>query len=253
MHRFFLPPERWPAADSGEGAAGGREVVLDGDEGHHAARVLRLREGEAVILLDGAGRLGEATVLRVDKRSLHLRLDTTTTPPPPGLPCLLALGFSKALRRSWILEKAVELGCTGVWCWRAVRSQGKPPEDMAETWRGPLLSAAKQCGAAWLPELRPLPGGLERLLEELRTACPDVRPVALWEDQAAPAMLSLEMLRDPAPLCFILGPEGGFAPEELRMLVEAGVPAASLGPSVLRWETAALSALSLRCWARGLR
>ncbi|GAB7080643.1 RsmE family RNA methyltransferase [Megalodesulfovibrio paquesii] len=241
MHRFHLPPESWP----GEQSAG--PLHLDGQEAHHAARVLRLEPGEEIELFDGQGRRAVCRIDAVKKHHLTLDLLQLTQDPPPASPTILALGFSKAIRRSWLLEKAVELGAAELWFWQAERSQGRIPEDVKDSWQGALIAAGKQCGAAWLPDVRTFPGGLEAVLHEAAA----MQVIALWEEQGSPApVLAEAVLRAPGPACFLLGPEGGFSSREVEVFRSARTLTASLGPSVLRWETAALTALALRFWAQ---
>lgn len=239
MHRFHLPSEAWNAP------AG--VLHLDGPEAHHAARVLRLEPGEDIALFDGQGRRGVCRILDVKKQHLVLEMLHQTQDPPPAAPTILALGFSKAIRRSWLLEKAVELGAAGLWFWQADRSQGRIPEDVKESWQGALVAAGKQCGASYLPDVRTFSGGLDAVLRE--TAA--MQSVALWEEQDQPAPILPEtILRLPGPCCFVLGPEGGFSPREVQVFQHAGTLTASLGPSILRWETAALTVLALRFWGQ---
>lgn len=239
MHRFHLPPEAWDTAAD--------VLQLDGPEAHHAARVLRLEAGEDIALFDGQGRRAVCRILDVKKQHLALEVLEQTQDPPPAAPTILALGFSKAIRRSWLLEKAVELNAAGLWFWQADRSQGRIPEDVKESWQGALVAAGKQCGVSHLPDVRTFPGGLEAVLQE--TAA--MQTVVLWEEQNQPApVLPQAVIRLPAPCCFLLGPEGGFSPREVQVFQHARTLAASLGPSILRWETAALTVLALRFWGQ---
>ncbi len=169
-----------------------------------------------------------------------------TVQPQPRVRSILALAWTKALRRSWLLEKAVELETAGVWFWQAERSQGQLPEEVKEHWQAQCIAGAKQSGAAWLPELRCLPGGLTQLTEQA-AAC-EGRYVLLEDgEQARP--LDMSTAGAPGTAVFVLGPEGGFATSEREALHAAGFIAVNLGQRILRWETAALLCLGLRWWA----
>ena len=99
-HRFYLPPDRW-ASPSG--------IVVDGQEARHMTQALRLRAGEEVVLLDGQGRIGRCRIRQADKKQVLLvLLHEETVPRPTSLP-VMALAFSKAVRRGFFMEKAVEL------------------------------------------------------------------------------------------------------------------------------------------------
>ena len=118
LNSFHLAPALW------------REpFVLDGEEARHLTRVLRARVGDAVRLFDGRGRWGIFRIERIGKRDAGLGLVEEHAEPAPAFPLVLAVGWSKGLRRGFLLEKAVELGATAVWFWQAARSQGEVPED----------------------------------------------------------------------------------------------------------------------------
>ena len=115
-HRFYLSPEHW-ASPSG--------IVLDGQEARHMTQALRLRAGDRVALLDGQGRAGQCRILRIGKTQVLLDLlEERFVPRPPSLP-VVALAFSKAVRRGFFAEKAAELGAHAVWLWQGDFSQGK--------------------------------------------------------------------------------------------------------------------------------
>ena len=198
--------------------------------------------------LDGAGRVGQFRVDVVNKRELVLTLLEERTVPMPTPRITLAVGWTKSARRGWLLEKAVELGASGIWFWQATHSQGNLPPVPKDTWTANLVAGAKQCANPWLPELRTL-SSLDALLE---AGASHQRKYLLWEDQQRPRMLTPHDVSTPdGDVLCVLGPEGGFAPAETQALCGAGFEAVSLGPSVLRFETAALAALTLFWWGRG--
>ncbi len=234
MKTFLLEPHRWRDP-----------FVLDGPEAHHLGRVLRTAPGETLRGLDGAGRTGLFRVLAVDRRTLTLELLEEHAAPAPRARTILAVGWAKSARRGWLLEKAVELGAGEVWFWQAAHSQGRVPDAPKETWTAALAAAAKQCGSPWLPGLRTLPS-LEALLEA-GAAVP--RRYLLWEDQRRPRLLGpADVTAARGDVLCVLGPEGGLNPREVSALEAAGFAAVSLGPSVLRFETAALATLTLFWW-----
>ncbi|MGE4299954.1 MAG: 16S rRNA (uracil(1498)-N(3))-methyltransferase [Desulfovibrionaceae bacterium] len=235
MKTFYLEPEAW------------REpFVLDGPEAHHMLAVLRTRAGDEVRLFDGQGRAGRFRVERAEKKRAHLVLLEETTAPRPAPRICLAIGWSKALRRSWLLEKAVELEAAGLWFWQGKHSQGAPPDVIKEGWQGSLVAGAKQSGNAWLPELRVVPGGVKGLAEAARGFD---RAFVLWEGQDQHRMLDYPAVTGAGSILFAVGPEGGFDPAEVDTLVAGGFAPVSLGRRILRWETAALLCLGVAWWA----
>ena len=123
---FFLEPDLWH-----------EPYELDASESHHLTRVLRIREGEDVRVLDGRGREGRFRVLPYKKnaKAVALRLLDEWTYPEPESKVILAAGWTKAARRGWILEKAVEFEASGIWLWQAERSQFPVPSDIKESCR----------------------------------------------------------------------------------------------------------------------
>ena len=236
---FYLPPENW------------REpYLLQGQEAHHARRVLRLKTGEDVRLLDGQGREGAFRIAAMTKQEVRLEPLRVWEYPRPESSAILAAGWTKAARRGWILEKAVEFEAAGIWLWQAERSQFPVPADIKESWQGQLIAGAKQCRNPWLPELRTLPGGVQ---DVIAAASGCAQRLALLESDHRPSLpLGPELLACPGQTIYVVGPEGGFSPGEVEALHKAGFAGVTLGDRVLRWETAALLCLGLHWWHKGL-
>ena len=236
---FYLAPAEW------------REPFhLTGPECAHLVKVLRARPGDMVRLLDGQGREGLFVLSELGKQRVLLQTQKIIEHPRPQGGAVLALGWTKSLRRSWLLEKAVELEAGALWFWQAKRSQSPVPEEGKEARQGQLIAGAKQCLNPWLPEIRTMPGGVP----ELVAASKDFKHrFMLHEDHSRGRVLELADLPPRESALFILGPEGGFAPEETETLLAAGIMPVTLGQRVLRWETAALLCLGLAWWSKGRR
>jgi 16S rRNA (uracil1498-N3)-methyltransferase len=234
LNTYYLPQDRWPG--------GSHDALLEGSEARHLLCVLRARIGETVRLFDGLGRHGLFEIVSTSGKSqAELRRVTETVEPAPDRGVTLALGWNKAARRDWLLEKGVELGALGILFWQAVRSQGDMPPGAKESWRDKAVQAGKQCQAAWLPAFGIVAGGVEGLV---RIAADFDGCYVLYEGAAREALL--DPVRFAAGRCLVvLGPEGGLTEREAVRLAEAGFSMASLGPRPLRWETAALSCLAL--------
>lgn len=237
MHTFFLPPEAW-----------GEKPVLTGSEAHHLGRVLRLRLGDEVTLLDGQGREALCRIDQITRQTAELTVVNDTRHPRPASRVILAAGWGKAARRGWILEKAVELEASALWFWQAERSQFPVPDDIRGAWQAQLAAGAKQCRNPWVPELRTLPGGAEELV--VASAAVDHRQILVESDHPHQAFLSADRLGLPGDTVCVVGPEGGFTAREVQLLEQAGFAALSMGTRILRWETAAVMALGLHWWKR---
>ena len=229
-------------------------LALAGDSYHYLANVLRLRAGDELSLFDGAGREASARVVRVDgeRQSMELLaeapLPSTAAAPVPV--CLL-LALLKADKMDLVIQKATELGARLLVPVAAARSvvrlAGDRESGRLERWRRGALSAAKQCGRADTLEIGPV----TPLGTAVREAWPDAWKVLLWESAAGePLRARLPAARPPRVVAAI-GPEGGFAPEEVVLAREAGFTVAGLGPRILRAETAALATLAVIGFALG--
>lgn len=233
INSFYLAPDLWQ-----------EPVILDGDEAHHLLRVLRAQPGHTIRLFDGQGRSGLFRVRSIGKKQASLECLSQKHSPAPPFPLILALGWAKHLRRSYLLEKAVELGVSQIWFWQATHSQGQLPAHTQEHWQRQLIPAAKQCGALWLPQVQTFAH-----VHDLCVAAHDI-PLRLlcWEHEQTRS-LSPDQLAHPEGCIVVLGPEGGLDSAEVTTCVDSGFRPTSLGPHILRHETAALFILSLHHWA----
>ena len=234
-HRFYLAPEDWPDAPQGE-------ALLEGQEAVHLAQSLRLGPGTDVGLLDGRGRTGLFTVVESGKRRVRLVCRSVDISPQPVSRPIIALAFSKAVRRGFFMEKAVELGAWEVWLWQGDHSQGRLPADIRDSWQNQMIAGAKQCGNLWLPQIRALSGGIGEVLALSEQVDQRILP---WELQDGSSMLTPDMVGRPGTTLYVIGPEGGFAPEEAQAAQAAGCRAVYLGRRILRTETAGMAVLAM--------
>ncbi|MCL1939970.1 MAG: 16S rRNA (uracil(1498)-N(3))-methyltransferase [Desulfovibrionaceae bacterium] len=236
LHSFYLLPESWREPFS-----------LDAAESHHLVRVLRLKPGAQVRLFDGRGRHGLFRVATAAKSGVLLEQESEAFEREPSVRCTLAAGFSKALRRGWFMEKAVELEASSLWFWQGEHSHASLPEAEKDSWKASLIAGAKQCRSAWLPEFSLIKGGVRGLVARRDEFD---RALLLYEGDTGGRLVRREDLSAPGSLLLVVGPEGGFSANEAVVLQEAGVEAVSLGKRVLRWETAAVLTLGMAWWAR---
>ena len=224
---------------------------LAGREGHHLARVLRVREGDAVFCFDGRGRELEGTVQHVKGGQLLLRAGPTRWLPPLPWDVSLAAAVPGQGRLEEIVNSSTQFGVSGILPLlterTVVRFTRERFERKREHLRQVAIEAAKQSSVSRLPEIRPVTSWNELLL-----LLPQYHRVFLgalegphedWRALLIP--LPAFSIHNPLKVLLLIGPEGHFSPEEIQQAVAAGAHRISLGSSILRCETAVTAALSI--------
>ena len=225
-------------SDAVTAASVGAEVVLDGDEGRHAATVKRIRVGEQVVLTDGAGRSAVCTVVATGKSSLTTRVEALEHADRQLPHVTVVQAIPKGDRGELAVEMLTEVDVDRIVPWAASRSvavwRGDRAARSLAKWRAAARSAAKQARRSWLPEVTE-PAGTAQVATLLADA--DLA-VVLHEDATVPlAALSLDGVES---VVVVVGPEGGISDEELAAFASAEV--VRLGSSVLRTSTAGVAA-----------
>jgi 16S rRNA (uracil1498-N3)-methyltransferase len=225
------------------GELAGSTVTLSGPEGHHAAAVRRLREGERADVSDGAGTLAEGVVTAVGKDSVVLEVRTVRAVPAPQPRLIVAQALPKGDRGELAVELMTEIGVDVVLPWAADRSitrwQGERGDKALAKWRGTAREAAKQSRRAWLPEVAPL------ATSAALTARVTASALAVVLEADAAVKLHEVPLPSAGDILLLVGPEGGISPGERAALRDAGALEARLGPTVLRTSTAGAAAAAL--------
>jgi len=218
------------------------ERVLSGDVAHYLGRVLRLREGSGFVAFDPEARKeAPGIVLRGDGRTLVVRLAAVMAAPEPALPSIWLLqGLGKGDKADRVVSEATQLGARGV-LWleteRSIPRLGDRADSRRQRWHQLAVSAARQCGRSDVPEvLGPLPFSQA-------IARPFSRRVLLHPDASTPLWQSLSGWDTAGDIAVAIGPEGGFSPGEVSAARDVGFRTATLGPHVLRTETAAAAVL----------
>lgn len=235
-HAFYLAPQKWA-----------KETFLDKDAAAHA-RVLRLSAGSEILVFDGEGAVANCRITHMCKKSVQIEILAVESFPEPRSKAIMAVALGKAVRRSFFMEKAAELGAWEIWLWQAERSQGKLVPALVESCRGQLIAGLEQSQNPWLPKLAAAPdiSGIAAL-----AANADWR-ILPWERQSGIPMLNENNFGREGKTVYVIGPEGGFSDGEIACLKDAGFYAGSLGGRVLRCETAATLCLGLHWWASQL-
>jgi 16S rRNA (uracil1498-N3)-methyltransferase len=213
------------------------KTLLEGPEAHHLAHVMRLGAGEPVVLFDGSGREFAAVVRRVSRA--HVELEVTgweTVDRELPWPVVLAVALPKGDRQRWLVEKAVELGVSRLTPLRTERGVADAGSALARLRRG-VIEASKQCGRNKLMQIDE-PEHAEAFFRDAPVAA--LRLIALPEPDSPPKAAWLASQPGAARIVAI-GPEGGFTASESAAALSAGWQPISLGPRVLRTETAAVA------------
>ncbi len=236
-HRFYLPPALWHTD----------ALTLDAEESHHCVDVVRLGVGDAVTVFDGGGREARSIITVANRRAVVLAPQEIRQLPPQAAQIALAQAIPKGKNMELIIEKAVELGASDIYPLltdrTVVRLDGEEARKKQEKWQRIALEACKQCGQGWLPTVH-LPQSLGKFL----TSRPPVDlPLVAALHPAARKLTDLLSCLPGKPhrTCVLVGPEGDFSPAEMEQTFTAGFQPWSLGPIILRAETAALYCLSV--------
>jgi 16S rRNA (uracil1498-N3)-methyltransferase len=225
----------------------GDTAVLSGTEAGHMLRSLRLSVGDSFHAFDEEGARYRMRILEATSRSLRAEILETFAPEaPPPVAVTLLVGLPKADKMDFILEKATELGASRVVPFRSSRTIPRvDPADAKKRllrWERVALAAAKQCGSGRVPDV----SGVVPYAEALREAQGHDARIVFYEGERSfslkRVLAGIEGVRS---IALLVGPEGGFSPDEVREAVAAGCRCAGLGSRILRVETAALAVLSM--------
>ncbi len=217
------------------------EHQLEGARFHHLATVLRVRVGDALEVFDGKGQVFDATVVTLGAESLTVRLSQPRSAPPTRQVTIVQ-GLPKADKLELVLQKGTELGASAFLPVSTARSvvklEGREDKKL-ERWRRIVEEAARQCGRFDVPavlEPRPLKG---------LTLAGTTLLVLDEAEHTRTLSSALEGLGPSQPVALVIGPEGGLDRAEVDALRAAGAVSVTLGPLILRTETAALAALAV--------
>jgi len=245
VHRFYISPENWNPDT----------LALTGSEAHHARDVLRMKRGEKLVLFNGGGREITAEIINACSSEIRLRkLHEAETPP---LRCRIVLGqaIPKGKNMELIVQKAVEIGAAEIAPIISDRTVVQVDFESAAQkqtkWRQIAIEAAKQCGQNWLPRVR-APRKLPEFFDavEKDDARFDLRLIGSLQPDAQHlkkilADYSSQHEHRPQSVLMLIGPEGDFTPAELALARRHGCRPITLGPIILRVETAAIYCLSV--------
>ena len=246
MRRFYLPPA----------ACKGDTLLLTDREAHHGAQVLRLQAGDEVTVLDGAGTRLLSVVKHASRKAIELSVRSREKVPRPGFEITLFQAIVKGKTMETIVEKATELGVSRVVPLITERVVSQLDAERGDSkqakWQLTAIESIKQCGSPWLPQI-----DAPQTLNDILKTCArfDLAFVAslrggqhikrwvqmLWSDSALSSQPSTSLRSG----CVWIGPEGDFTDAELDAIEASGAKPITLGPLVLRADTAAIASLAV--------
>ena len=235
MPKFFVPPE-----DIGD------EELWIREDAHHLLHVLRQGPGDTVLVCDGEGTDYSCVIEAAEADGLCCRIEKReASAAEPSLRIALFQGIPKAEKLEWIIQKNTELGVDRVIPVETRRSvvhlEEKKRKGKEERWRKIAAAAAKQSGRGRIPKVAAV-CSFSAMLRELPQY---ERAIVLYEDETGVSLKQcLSEWQKPQSVALLIGPEGGWDPEEIRQLKEAGAVTAGLGPRILRTETAGQTAVA---------
>ncbi|HEY2343793.1 MAG TPA: 16S rRNA (uracil(1498)-N(3))-methyltransferase [Chthoniobacteraceae bacterium] len=237
-HRFYIPPHAWKP----------ERLALDPGEAHHALDVLRLEPAARVTVFNGEGAEATAEIVKVGRGSIELKKIASSKTPPLACAVTLAQAVPKGKNMELIIEKATELGAAAIAPLLSERTVVHCGKDEAlkkkQKWQRVAVEACKQCGQNWLPRIETPQTPKDFFQAGQRF---DLMLVASLQPDAKhlKAILSEHGAKRPQSVLILVGPEGDFTPAELSLVRSHGCFPITLGPIILRTETAAIYCLSI--------
>ena len=215
--------------------------TLSSDGFGHLIRVLRFKEGDKFVVFDGLGHEFNAVLTQVNKQAVALCLNSIEKNIESPLEIELGQGISRGDKMEFTVQKAVELGVTSITpltsrrC--SIKLDEKREEKKVEQWQKIAISACEQCGRNYVPRICKI--------TDLNKWCAEKNPDVLSLTLDPKAQKKLKDLNNPKKIRLLIGPEGGLSEDEIENARLLGFEGISLGPRILRTETAALTTLSI--------
>lgn len=236
-------PRYFRMTEAGEGV-----FQITGEEVHHLLRVMRKKPGDRISLCDGQGRFFAGEITEISSESVIGRLlEEVVSQVEPSTKVILCQAMSKGDKMDEVIRKGTEIGVAEFIPFISKRCVSRPDEGGAgkrlQRWERIAEEAAKQAGRAVVPLVRPV-AEWPTILELAKHA----RMIVAWEGERSQGLKgALADLASGETIALVVGSEGGFGPDEMERVVQAGAQTVSLGPRILRTETAGpvLAALTL--------
>jgi len=215
------------------------EILLSNTESHHATRVLRLKDGERIMITNGKGLLCEAQITKADPRATCCEVLHRHTEVPSSGTVHLAVAPTKSIdRMEWLVEKATECGASRITPLLCMRSERKTIKT--ERLKKIAVAAMKQCRRPFLPQIDEMIP-----FHHVTENSGNIQKYIAWCEGKQPGPYLGRMIRPGDDVLVLIGPEGDFTPDEAARAVASGFVPVSLGPAVYRTETAGILACHL--------
>jgi len=246
VHRFYVAPDS---------ITGGKATVRK-DELHHLARVLRLNAGDPVVVFDGLGWEHQGLIESIQKDDAIVKIASSLFfERESKLEVWLIQGIPKSDKMEFIIQKATELGVRGIIPLEAERSvvklEGNKKTEKEKRWQKAAVEAAKQSRRTIIPTV-----AAAQKMQQVLNGLPRQRLLLVpWEEGGTPLKTVLRLqnspMDEPLPVYILIGPEGGLEKGEVALAQEFGGIPVTLGPRILRTETAGLAAMAAVMYERG--
>lgn len=242
MPKFFVSPDK----------IAGTKITIDTEDVGHIKRVLRLSVGDIITVCDSTGTDYSAEISDMsDKAIICTVLESNKNNSEPNISVTLFQALPKASKMEYIIQKTTELGivrivpCSLSRC--VVKLDGKDASKKCDRWQKIADEAAKQSGRGILPEISQILTFTDAVAEMQKSDLCFVPYESAEDIKLKPVLRSKEC----HCVSFMIGPEGGFSPEEVTYLEEQNIPLVTLGPRILRTETAGMAVLSMIMYELG--
>jgi len=230
LPRFHLSSAHWTRP----------HLTLTHDEAQHCGRVMRKQPGDEIEIFDGAGRVAVCEIVQVSKAEVQAKIVSESRVEPFQTAIHLLPALIKAEPFEWLLEKAVELGAASIQpviterC--VVHLDAAQTEKKLAKWRRHMIESAKQCHTPFVPDLK-APVAFTAAL----AVAADLKLIPALSEHSR----TLKQITPAASVAVLIGPEGDFTPQEEAQAFAAGFAPVTLGPLILRAETAAIATLAI--------
>ncbi|HYA85721.1 MAG TPA: 16S rRNA (uracil(1498)-N(3))-methyltransferase [Nitrospirota bacterium] len=230
------------------GQVSGGSIIVAGEDVHHIAMVMRMRAGDKLMLCDGKGTEYTVKIVDVGRSDVKTEIVSRSEKELPNLRITLGQGLPKADKMDFIVQKATELGVSSIVPIVTARTIVKIKDEGKRIvrWQKIAREAAMQSNRIDIPQI----GGIRKFSDFIENLDSGSRQLLLmpWEEGTEPIKNILRQKPEAQDIVILIGPEGGYSSAEATAARDKGFRLVSLGPNILRTETAAMAVLSMICY-----